>query len=1043
MRAQAFARVVLAVCLSAAFAVSLKAQTTTATIEGTTRDSSGAVLPKTKVIATNTNTGLTRSTVSNDTGGFQFLLLPVGDYSLSAEQKGFQKQIRRVHLDIGTVVGADFALPPGVVTQEVEVKGEAEAVEPTRSMVSSVIAEREIETLPVNGRQFIDFALLAPGVSIGDTTSGSTDVIVEPVTKLAFAGQNIHYNFVAIDGADNMSTASGIQKTTPSQEAVQEFRVINSSYSTEFGRAVGGIVNIITKSGTNSFHGSAYEYFRNDAMDAKNPLSAPGFNKLHQNQFGFTLGGPIKKDRTFFFGNYEGQRRSESPLYNGVILNNITAINTALTGFGLAPENLKIDRLSNYDNFLVKLDSTLSSHHYLSARYFFNNLRLTGVSALNDGGDLPSSFRNNDLHDNSLVGSLTSTYTNWVNELRVEYARRTFDFPAAVAEPHLEVTGVFTAGINRGNPEFYQEPRTELVDNVTRIAGKHTVQFGGNFDWLRTTESFPLFYPFEAQFNTLNDFVNGNPATLFYEKFDAANGFNESTYFLAPAPAVFSAPVPAAVRNQAEGTLHHTYGGLYFQDKWRATPNLTLNAGLRWQFETWPHVAINNDMTEFDPRLGFAYKLASSHNIVIRGGAGLFHGTIPSPLLMCQIPSCGGAVAGANGSTKLTGRENVEDNLDSTTQLYVYVPLSFAPFFNPASGQNALNLLLSGTYPSPTPQFDPTAAIDGFQLNATVVRFAQNHRAAYSIQNSLGIEFEPYSNAVIDISYLGVRGRKLGSFWPVNLKDPAQTGALPYTYHDLQGTAGPKLNYGTIGGPSTVVDPSYGLFLEADSKWSSQFDGLLVNFNQRPTHHIGWGVSYTWSHTIDNGPNPSFVLIPQDPYVPGFRGERANSADDVPQRLVLNGTITGPTKKNAVVNGWELGLVTTIQSPNWFTIFSGRDTNGSVFATNQRVGIEPRNTFKGDSYQSVDLRLSRTFGVTERVHLQGMAEAFNILNRVNTRFFNTVYGAVDFCQFNPAAIGCNGSTNPGNLDGSPLASFGTPRSDFNPRQVQLALRVTF
>src|SRR2546421_12564782 len=154
-------------------------------------------------------------------------------------------------------------------------------------MVSSVIDEQKIENLPVNGRQFIDFALLAPGVTIGDTTSGSTDVIIEPVPKLSFAGQNIHYNFVAIDGADNMSTASGIQKTTPSQEGVEEFRVINSSYSTEFGRAVGGIVNIITKSGTNSLHGSLYEYFRNDAMDAKNALAAPGgVNKLRPNQFG-------------------------------------------------------------------------------------------------------------------------------------------------------------------------------------------------------------------------------------------------------------------------------------------------------------------------------------------------------------------------------------------------------------------------------------------------------------------------------------------------------------------------------------------------------------------------------------------------------------------------------------------------------------------------------------------------------------------------------------------------------------------------------------
>ncbi len=1013
---------------SVVFTLSLGLQAqTTATLQGTTRDASGALLPKAKVTAANTGTGLTRTTLSSDSGIYQFLLLPVGDYTVTVEQKGFQKQVRKVHLDIGASAVVDFQLPVGEVAQEVEVKGEAEAVEPTRSMVSEVISEREIQTLPVNGRQFIDFALLAPGVSIGDTTSGSTDVIVEPVTKLAFAGQNIHYNFVAIDGADNMSTASGIQKTTPSQEAVQEFRVINSDYSSEYGRAVGGIVNIITKSGTNTLHGSVYDYFRNDAMDAKNPLSAPGFNKLRQNQFGFTVGGPIKKDKTFFFGNYEGQRRDESPIYNSVILGNITGINQALTQFGLSPENLAVNRASNYDNFLVKLDHTINSRNYLSVRYFFNNMDLTNVSALNDGGDLPSSFRDNNLRDNSLVGSLTSTFTHWVNDLHMEYARRTFGFPAVVAEPHLEVTGVFTAGINRGNPEYYQEPRIELTDNVTRVAGRHTIQFGGNFDHVRTTESFPLFYPFEAQFNSIPKFEAGVPATLFYEKFDAANSFNEPSFFYGSAPGIFQGPVPAAVRNQAQGTLNHTYDGLYIQDKWRATENLTLNAGLRWQFETWPHIAINNDMTEFDPRAGFAYKITNSHMVVLRGGAGLFHGTIPSPLLMCQIPSCG-------GQAQLTGRQNIEDGLNANTNLYVYLPLPI----NPSSPQNALAALLAGNYP-PAADFNPADPITGVQLNATVVRFAQNHRAPYGIQNSLGIEFEPYHDAVLNVSYLGVRGRDLGSFWPVNLKPPTST----INYFNSQGQAGQKFLYGTVGGAPNTFDPTYGLYLEADSKWSSQFDGLLVNFNQRPTHHLGFGASYTWSKTIDNGPNPSFVLIPQDPYVPGFRNERSLSSDDVGQRFVLNGTLFGPTNKNRLVNGFELSLITTLESPHYFTIFSGQDTNGSAFATNQRVGIEPRNTFKGDSYNTVDMRLSRTFGITERFQMQAMAEGFNLLNRENIRYFNTVYGAVDFCPFDPGATGCGGSTNPGNLLGSPLSSFGTPRSVFNPRQVQLALRFSF
>src|SRR6476661_9649810 len=303
--------------------VSVTAQVVTVNVQGRVNDSSGAAISQATVTAVNADTGLSRGTTADAVGEYQIPLLPPGDYTVTAEKTGFGKSAKKIHLDIGAAGSLDFSLAPGQVIAQVEVQDVGELAEPTRTTVSSVIDEQKIENLPVNGRQFIDFALLAPGVTIGDTTSGSTDVIIEPVTKLSFAGQNIHYNFVAIDGADNMSTASGIQKTTPSQEAVQEFRVVNSSYSTEFGRAVGGIVNIITKSGTNSLHGSLYEYFRNDVLDAPSALAAAGFNKLRQNQFGATLGGPIRKDRTFFFANYEGQRHVESPFYNSTVLTNI------------------------------------------------------------------------------------------------------------------------------------------------------------------------------------------------------------------------------------------------------------------------------------------------------------------------------------------------------------------------------------------------------------------------------------------------------------------------------------------------------------------------------------------------------------------------------------------------------------------------------------------------------------------------------------------------------------------------------------------------
>src|SRR5438477_5090045 len=587
LRARAY--VVCAVLLLTA-ALSVTAQVVTVNVQGRVNDSSGAVISQATVTAVNAATGLSRGTTASAVGDYQIALLPPGDYTITADKPGFQKVAKKIHLDIGASGSLDFSLSPGQVIAQVEVQDVGELAEPTRTMVSSVIDEQKIEKLPVNGRQFIDFALLAPGVTIGDTTSGSTDVIIEPVTKLSFAGQNIHYNFVAIDGADNMSTASGIQKTTPSQDAVEEFRVINSSYSTEFGRAVGGIVNIITKSGTNSLHGSVYEYFRNDVLDAPSPLAAAGFNKLRQNQFGATLGGPIRRDKTFFFANYEGQRHTESPFYNSTVLQNINAINAVkVNTWGLPAEDLHVTRAINYDNFLGKINHTFSDRQSVFVRYFFNDQRSTNLSPLNDGFDLPSGFKNNTFRDQSIVGNLVSTFSpSLVNELRLQYAHRFFDFPTTSTQPHMEVSNVFTLGVNRGNPDFYEESRFEIVDNVTKTVGKHTFSFGGDFNRLSTTESFPLFYPFEADFGNLNAFLGNDfvgaphPFVIFFERFDEASGFNEPTFD----PTVYQGTsISSPIRNQAKGALDHTYEGLFIQDRWRVSNSFTFNYGLRWQGE--------------------------------------------------------------------------------------------------------------------------------------------------------------------------------------------------------------------------------------------------------------------------------------------------------------------------------------------------------------------------------------------------------------------------------------------------------------------------
>lgn len=1008
-------------------------QSITASLQGRVADNSGAVLPKATVTVTNTETGFSRTTTSDDSGQYRLASLPVGNYKIIAQASSFQSQTRALTLAVGDVATLDFSLSPGAVEQQVTVTSEAPLVEPTRTSTDSVIEQQKIENLPVNGRQFIDFALLAPGVTVGDTTSGSTDVIIEPVTKLSFAGQNIHYNFIAVDGADNTSTASGVQKTTPSTDAVREFRVINNTYSVQAGRAVGGIVNIITKSGTNDVHGSIYEYFRNDAMDAKSELAAPGLNKLQQNQFGFTIGGPIRKGKTFYFGNYEGQRRNENPFYNSVILANLTQINQFKANFGLPAEQLNVNRKSDYDNFLMKLDHSFNGKNYAFLRYFFNDGRLTNVSPLNDGFDLPSGFKENNLRDQSIVGSVSSNLTsNLVNEARFQYGHRTFDFPTVTTQPHLEVLNTFTAGVNRGNPDFYQESRSEIVDNVTWLHGKNTISFGGDFSHVNTLESFPLFYPFEADFGCLFaaqcpfSLEAGAPSVIFFERFQAPN-FTEPTFD----PSVLQGQrIPSAIRNQAEGDIGHNYGGLYIQHAWRPTTDFSLNYGLRYQFETFPSNVLDNPAKQFDPRAGFAYHLGTKYNIMIRGGAGIFHGTIPMPLLACQEPSCGGTTG------TFPGRPN-ENALNATTRLFAFASA-------PNITQIALADMLTGTYPDAAPLgFCPGGTVSGcgFFGDAVIARFDKDHAAPYGIQTSFGITLQPTDDSVLDISGLRSKGVHLGSFFNVNQPDPT----AQVTVHNSQGQSGLKNTYFAAPGVpgSRSAGPGfptlYAVYFEAASRWNSEWNGLLVDYNKRMSHHFSGGISYTWSKGIDDGPNPSFVLIPQDSS--NLKAERAISSDDVGQRFVLNATIDGPTHMNAFLNNFHVSTIVSLQSPNYFTKFAGFDANGDIFGNNDRVGIEPRNTFKGDSYQSVDLRLARTFKATEKVSVETTAEAFNVLNTVNVRFFNTVYGAADFCPFNPTAQGCSATQS--FLEGSPNPTYGTPRAVFNPRQIQLAVRLNF
>jgi len=385
-------------------------------------------------------------------------------------------------------------------------------------------------------------------------------------------------------------------------------------------------------------------------------------------------------------------------------------------------------------------------------------------------------------------------------------------------------------------------------------------------------------------------------------------------------------------------------------------------------------------------------------------------------------------------------------------------------------GLNAL--LTQATYPNGTPFDCPsggplapagTLAGCGFLQDATIVRFDQNSQNPYGIQTSASLEFQPFKDAQLSITGVHLRGVHLGSFYNVNQPDPSGTVHV----YDSRGRASCKNVYFDFAEsgvaptsctpyPAQFVIPNvphinaipgfrdnqYSVFFEAKSGWDSVYDGLLINMSKRMTHNFSFNISYSWSHSIDDGPNPSFVLIPQDSNNGRFGAERASSADDVRNRFVGNAIFSSPKTWNAFLRDFSFSTIVTLQSPQYFTKYAGFDANGDVFGNNDRVGSDPRNTFKGDTLQTVDVRLERTFPIYERMHLQFMAEAFNLLNTVNVRYSNTSYGAADFCGPDPGAPGCAGAPA-FYREGSPNPTYGTPSAVFNPRQIQLALRLTW
>ena len=770
----AFAALAGVVVIVLAFAQPALSQVTAAQaqLNGSVKDQTGNVIVKAIVTLRNQDTNRVYAATTNSDGYYILANVPPGNYELSAVYTGFGKAVQKdVVLRVAQIATIDISLKVAVATEVVEVKTEAAVIEPTRTEVSQVVATEQIQSLPISGRLFTDFALLSPGVTTGRISLQST--FTDPsTTRISFGGQRDLSNSVTVDGADNINSATGSQRATPSQEAVSEFRVVNNSFGAEYGRALGGIVNIVTKSGTNDLHGSVYEYFQNNATNAKSILTQPGFDILRQNQFGATLGGPIRKDRTFFFLNYEGQRRGQSPTYPALLVNNLAAINALKASLGIAPENLGVLKTANVDNGFIKLDHQFNDANWLSVRYLIQdatNLNMLVGDTLDGGGvGAPSSGRNGLLRDQSLAGTLTSQFSSTkVNSLLVQWARRNYGFPGVTGQPNLDVPNLLLLGHNFGAFDRYNETRVQLADTFSMVSGNHFAKFGVDTNYIRNFVIWPGFTPARVIFPSLGDLlVSGKSnwgsapcppplvglvapclAAFFWGSPIGPGPFNPN----AASPSVPTTWQNAFLPSQAQNfnvNLNHSYFGFFAQDQWKITRKLTFNYGLRYDFETGLDFFINGYHKNFQPRFGLAY--APDSKTVIRAGYGIFTDRYNLTFFFVPAPQRPPVIAG------LPTARNQQTGSWLLNSLFLPTPCVLPGCPPPGAS------LPPGTVPPPllTSAFENLINSGSFPNNSL---FAQggtavdrNLRSPYSEQTSLEIDRELVGTCLLpDIIWFG------------------------------------------------------------------------------------------------------------------------------------------------------------------------------------------------------------------------------------------------------------------------------------------------
>jgi len=918
-------------CLWCAAACLAQTEVGGASVSGTIMDPSGAAVPNAKVTMINTATGLTRSTLTSDVGLYGFTGLPVGAYDLSVDASGFKSAKRTgLPLQVGAAATLDLRLEVGNAQETVTVAAEAPVVETRRSAAASTVTEKAVANLPVNGRNFIDFTLLTPGV-VRD---------VRGTGDLSFAGQRGTENSLLVDGGDSnnlffgeASGRTGFRPYAFSEDAVQEFQVTTVGYPAEIGRSGGGAINMVTKSGTNEFHGTAFEFYRDKGLNANtftNNRSHLPKLPYHFNQFGGTLGGPIKKDKLFFFGSYDGQRNTQ----NQILAPNIAPTDAALTALQqyLTPYTLGL----NNNVYLGKVDWNVSDTDRLSVRY--NASRYTGVNEENPGATSALQHTgNNEVNTDNLSASYTKVVqASTVIDLRVNFVRDNEPGFANGSGPEVSILNGITFGKNNFSPRYTNTRAYQPILTASKVHGRHNLKAGVDFNFERADNYFPGFFAGGYVFSGYAAFLAGTPSS--YQQGFSSGGT--------------AAPISHPDVNE---------WAFFLQDNWRVTERLTANIGLRYdRFAYRQPTTLNSnaalqasglltdniplDNHDIGPRFGLAYQPFDNDKTVIRGGYGIFYARTPGLILSTAILQ--------NGVDVLT--------YQLTSNLPVYPNILSAP---PSGGLAP-------------PSIDV---------------FAPNFRTERVQQWNFQIEREVGANIAVNIGYLGVHGEHLTRSRDINLLPEVPLagtistgGSIIYFAHP--GTAGPNR-----------PNPAFGRITLFDNGADSLYDGGFVQLTKRFSQNFQVLASYTYSKTIDDAPDATSVVVgnagddakvAQDTLNPN--NDRGLGVNDIRQRFVFSSVWDLNYAKSvrnaaarALLSGWTFSTISQLQTGQPVSAVVTGDPNNDGNNFNDRVPGVGRDTITGPGLATWDLRLTRDIPIAERARLRLIFEGFDISNRAN------------------------------------------------------------